>query len=173
MGWEFDILYALQEIHHPVLDVVMTVLTTLGNAGILWILLGLVFACIPKYRQMGFQMLAAMLVTFIIGNLILKNLVARERPCWVDESIPLLVSVPSDYSFPSGHTMNGLTASLTMLFYDKRLGVPAVILASLIAFSRLYHFVHFPTDVLGGLVIGICAAVAVQVLFQAHSKKQS
>lgn len=80
MKWEFDILYALQKIHQPVLDHIMTGLSTIGNAGIFWIVLGLAL-CIPKkYRKIGIQMVISMAITFIIGNLILKNLIARPRP---------------------------------------------------------------------------------------------
>ena len=89
MKWEFDILYALQKIHQPVLDHIMTGLSTIGNAGIFWIVLGLAL-CIPKkYRKIGIQMVISMAITFIIGNLILKNLIARPRPCWLDtQTIP-------------------------------------------------------------------------------------
>ena len=114
MKWEFDILYALQKIHQPVLDHIMTGLSTIGNAGIFWIVLGLAL-CIPKkYRKIGIQMVISMAITFIIGNLILKNLIARPRPCWLDTQIALLIKSPKDYSFPSGHSMNGFAASIAL-----------------------------------------------------------
>ena len=79
MKWEFDILYALQKIHQPVLDHIMTGLSTIGNAGIFWIVLGLAL-CIPKkYRKIGIQMVISMAITFIIGNLILR-LPMAQRP---------------------------------------------------------------------------------------------
>lgn len=165
MAWEFEWLYALQGIHHPILDKIMIVVSTLGNAGILWILIGLLLLIPQKYRRGGVQMLVAMAVTFIIGNLILKNLVARERPCWIDPEVPLLVASPSDYSFPSGHSMNGFAGSVSLLCIDKRLGIPAVILAAVIAFSRLYNFVHFPTDVFVGIAIGLIVALITNYVF--------
>lgn len=106
-------------------------------------------------------MVISMAITFIIGNLILKNLIARQRPCWLDTQIALLIKSPKDYSFPSGHSMNGFAASIALLCNDKKLGIPAVILASLIAFSRLYHFVHFPTDVMVGILISTTVAILV------------
>lgn len=166
MNWEFDILYALQEIHSPVLDRLMILLSAVGNAGILWILLAVIMLAVAKYRKIGWQMAAAMLITFIIGNLILKNLVARERPCWIDPSVVLLVKSPSDYSFPSGHSMNGFAASVVLILNDRKLGVPAVILAALIAFSRLYNFVHFPTDVFAGILLGSGVAIAVNLVYR-------
>lgn len=159
MDWEFDLLYALQGIHTPVLDKIMVSVSTLGNAGILWIAIGVLLCIFPKYRKCGFQVIVSMALTFIVGNLLLKNLVARQRPCWIDSELTLLVASPGDYSFPSGHSMNGFTAAVTLLCYDKKLGIPATVLAGIIAFSRLYLFVHFPTDVFAGIVIGIVMAL--------------
>lgn len=166
MSWEFDFLYALQNIHNPVLDKIMIVLSTIGDAGLLWIGVAILLICMKKYRKCGLQVAVAMLLTFIVGNLILKNMIHRDRPCWIDPSITLLVKLPSDFSFPSGHSMNGFTASVSILLCDKKLGIPAVILAAAIAFSRLYNFVHFPTDVIAGIVIGIVSALFVNYLFQ-------
>ena len=111
-------------------------------------------------------MMLSVVITFIIGNLILKNLVMRARPCQIDTAVALLVHMPSDYSFPSGHSMNGFTASVALLCNNKKLGIPAVVLAALIAFSRLYNFVHFPTDVLAGMAIGTIVAVFVYIFFR-------
>ena len=166
MSWEFDFLYALQNIHNPVLDKIMIVLSTIGDAGLLWIGVAILLICMKKYRKCGLQVAVAMLLTFIVGNLILKNMIHRDRPCWIDPSITLLVKLPSDFSFPSGHSMNGFTASVSILLCDKNLGIAAVILAAAIAFSRLYNFVHFPTDVIAGIVIGIVSALFVNYLFQ-------
>ena len=166
MSWEFDFLYALQNIHNPVLDKIMIVLSTIGDAGLLWIGVAILLICMKKYRKCGLQVAVAMLLTFIVGNLILKNMIHRDRPCWIDPSITLLVKSPSDFSFPSGHSMNGFTASVSILLCDKKLGIPAVILAAAIAFSRLYNFVHFPTDVIAGIVIGIVSDLFVNYLFQ-------
>ena len=150
MKWEFDILYALQKIHQPVLDHIMTGLSTIGNAGIFWIVLGLAL-CIPKkYRKIGIQMVISMAITFIIGNLILKNLIARERPCWLDTQIALLIKSPKDYSFPSGHTASSFAAVTVLYLMGVKRWYWALVPAGLIAFSRMYLDVHFPIDILGG-----------------------
>ena len=107
-------------------------------------------------------MLSAELLSFIVGNLIIKNMVDRLRPCQIDETVSLIVKIPFDSSFPSGHTLNGITAAVTLMFIDKRMGIPAV----LIAFSRMYNFMHFPTDVLAGAVLGVVSAVFVNFLFK-------
>ena len=172
MSWEFDWLYALQDIHNPVLDKVMVFVSALGNAGIFWIAVGLLLLITKRYRRGGAQMLVAMAVTFVIGNLILKNLVARERPCWIDREVLLLMAYTSDYSFPSGHSMNGFAGSVSLLCIDRRIGIPAVILAAIIAFSRLYLFMHFPTDVFAGIVIGLVIALITNYVFWKKGWKQ-
>lgn len=169
-NWEFDWLYALQEIHNPVLDAVMAFLSNIGNAGILWIALSVLFLIPKKSRTTGFQMLLSIVITFVIGNLILKNVIMRARPCQIDETVALLVTIPSDYSFPSGHSMNGFTTAVALFCNDKKLGIPALVLAALIAFSRLYNFVHFPTDVFFGIVLGSAVAIAVCTVWKKVAK---
>lgn len=106
-------------------------------------------------------MLAGMLTGLIIGNFILKNFVARERPCWIDTEVFMLIPVPHDYSFPSGHTLASTISAVILMQESKKFGIPACILAALIAFSRMYLFVHFPTDILGGLILGLIIGFSV------------
>lgn len=173
MAWEFEWLYGLQSIHGPLLDTLMVALSTLGNAGGFWIGLSLVLCITKKYRGTGIQMLITIAVAFILANLILKNLIARERPCWVDESVALLIPSPKDFSFPSGHSVNGFAASVALLCNNRRLGIPAVVLAAAIAFSRLYLFVHFPTDVFAGIVIGTICALFVHWGYRRYQARTS
>lgn len=167
MNWEFSFLYALQELHNPILDAIMVFITTLGDDGLFWIALGVICLFFKKYRKMGLQVLLSMLFTFIIGNLILKNVFARPRPCdLVDiETISMLISRPHGHSFPSGHSMNGMVAAMALFLNNRKIGIPALILATLIGFSRMYLFVHFPTDVLGGFLVAILVALAVDYGF--------
>ena len=165
MQWEFDVLYALQELHSPVMDKIMIFITQLGDEGLFWIGIGIVCLVIKKHRRMGLQVLMSMLFTFIIGNLILKNLFARQRPCAIDPSIELIIPYPSEFSFPSGHTMNGVTAAMALFLNNKKIGIPALMIAAAIAFSRMYHFVHFPTDILGGFCVGFTVAIVVNYVF--------
>ena len=165
LDWEFPFLYWLQSLHNPVLDTIMTFITKLGDAGLFWIGVGIVCLVLKKHRRTGLQVLLTMLVTFIVGNLILKNLFHRSRPCAIDPSIELLLPYPSEYSFPSGHTMNGYAAAFALFLNNKKIGIPALILATLIAFSRMYHFVHFPTDILAGFCVGFGAAIMMNYIF--------
>lgn len=168
MPWEIDFLNALQNIRNPILDKIMVFFSTLGNAGIFWIVIALILLIPKKTRWIGFECICAMLLTFIIGNLILKNVFDRTRP-WVVtgfDQFPAGLKLPGDASFPSGHTMNSITASLVLLFNDKRMGIPAVIIAVLISFSRMYNYCHFPTDVIAGVVIGIVSAICMHLIFR-------
>ena len=162
--FDFSILYALQNLHMPVLNETMIVITLLGNAGILWILLALLALFSKKHRQLGIRMAAAIIFTAVIACLIVKNLVQRDRPCWIDSSIVMLIRIPEDFSFPSGHTTVSFAAALVIFRYRKLWGWIALAIAALIAFSRMYLFVHFPTDVVAGLLIGLVGSLTADLL---------
>lgn len=153
------LLFLQDYIRHPWLDAFFTFITKLGNAGLIWILEGIILLICKKHRREGIAVLLALLIGFIITNLLLKNIVARPRPYTLLNELEILIKAPSDYSFPSGHTCSSVAAALTMLkLSDKRIGIAACILAVLIAFSRMYIGVHYPSDVLAGAVIGAFAA---------------
>lgn len=139
----------------PFLDAVMPVITLFGEHGIFWIAVALLLIILSKTRKTGISMGIALLMGLIIGNLILKNVVGRIRPYDLNPGIEILVARLSDFSFPSGHTLASFEAATVLFIYNKRLGIPAVTLASLIALSRLYLYVHYPTDVLAGIILGI------------------
>ena len=155
---ELQILDALQTIHTPVLDAMMCGITRLGDAGIFWILLCIVLLVLPKTRKSGVILMAALLVDLVICNGILKPLVHRIRPFDVRTGIELLVKRPTDFSFPSGHTAASFASVMALyLAGEKKIWISSLGLAVLIAFSRLYLYVHYPTDVLGGVVAGLAA----------------
>lgn len=161
MGVEFGILYFLQTLHRPWLDAVMVFVTSLSNHGQIWIVLAVVFLCFRKTRTLGVGMLISMLLGYLLGNVLLKNLIARPRPCWMDPSVRLLVKTPLDFSFPSGHSLIAFEGAVSIRLWNKRWGRAALLLAVLTAFSRLYLFVHFPTDVLAGSLMGAGIALLV------------
>lgn len=153
---ELNILDWLQSFRTPIGDVIMPFITKLGDGGIIWILLTVIFLLIPKTRKSGMLLTAALCVDVILCNCILKNLVARIRPCDINHSIQLLIARPEDFSFPSGHTAASFAAvSALFLAGEKKLWKWAFVLAILLAFSRLYLYVHYPTDILGGVVVGM------------------
>ena len=156
---EIQILNWLQGLHTPILDKLMCRITHLGDAGIIWIILTIVMILIPKTRKSGVILAFALVVDVILCNAILKNLVARVRPYDVNTTVHVLVAKPKDFSFPSGHTAASF-ASVAALYLagEKKLWKPALALAILIAFSRIYLYVHYPTDILGGIIFGILSA---------------
>lgn len=155
---DFEILYFINQFHFEFLDKLMILITHMGTKGIFWISVGVLLLLFKKTRICGLTVLVALLLSLLIGNIALKNIVARPRPCWIDTTINMLVSVPKDYSFPSGHTFASFAAATSIFLYYKKAGATALVLAFLIGFSRLYLFVHFPTDVLCGAIFGVAAA---------------
>ena len=169
---ELEILHGIQELHTDWLNAIMILVTTLGNGGIIWIALSLVLVVPKRTRVCGFTMMGAMLLSFLLGNLLLKNLIARPRPFMEDTSVALLIPKPGEYSFPSGHTLNSVTAATVIFLYFRKAGIGAYVLAALIAFSRLYLFVHYPTDILGGILLGIIDALIIYKIAQVIMKKR-
>ena len=156
MNIELSILDWIQTLHTPFLDKIMVFITRFGDAGIIWIVLSIVLLLIPKTRKSGAVMVVALVVDVLLCNIVLKNLVARTRPYDVNTGVHLLVAKLHDYSFPSGHTAASF-ASVTALYLagEKKLWKFALVLACLIAISRLYLYVHYQTDVLGGILFGV------------------
>lgn len=146
------------------MDIAMPLITLLSEDGIFWMVLATILLLFPKQRRSGLGMWFALAMGLIICNMILKPLVGRIRPYDFQElyngvTIKLLISGLSDNSFPSGHTIAAFEASVALLCGNKKLGIPAVIMAVLVAFSRLYLYVHYPTDVFASIILGSILAV--------------
>lgn len=159
-AFELNILWWIREhLTNPFLDTVMPYISSLARHGEFWILVALILVCIKKTRKAGVAMGIAMAAGYLIGNMGMKNLFARTRPYDVTE-VQLLVAKLHDFSFPSGHTLVSFEAATALWFYHRKWGVAAFVLAALIGLSRLYLFVHYPTDVLVGAVLGIGIGLA-------------
>lgn len=157
------LLWIQQYIRNDYLTPVMKFITHLGDGGQIWILLTLLFLVIARTRKTGIMMVFSLLGSLLINNIILKNLVARIRPYEVVEGLERIIEAQRDLSFPSGHTGSSFAAAVVIYCTcPKKIGVPAMILAFLIAFSRLYVGVHYPTDVLVGALTGTAVALLVQ-----------
>ncbi len=146
--------------HNIVTDSVFPVLTYLGEAGAIWIIAALFLLFWKKTRRQGVLVLCAMAAGFLLGEILLKNTVCRERPFQTFPAYTtLLISPPSGFSFPSGHTCSSFAAATVLFRFSKKWGIAALVLACLIAFSRIFLFVHWPTDVLAGAVLGIACGL--------------
>ena len=183
-SFDLPILEWIQEnVANGFLDFLMPIITIFGDAGIFWIACAAVMLIFPKTRKTGLAMGVALVMGLLVCNICLKPLVARMRPLVYEVEIlgnsaadllhsgQLLVGKPSDFSFPSGHTIASFEAAGVLMLNNKKLGIPALVLAILIAFSRMYLFVHYPTDVLVSVVLGTLFAILANYLVKKGADK--
>ena len=166
---ELSILYWIRNLHNVFLDSVMVTVfnNIVGSKGEIWVVLGIILLLIPKTRKTGLCVLSAYIVSYYIGDGILKDLIARQRPCMIDETVELLVSRPTSFSCPSVHSMLAFASASPVFWFHKKTGILALIFAALIGFSRMYFFVHFPSDVLLGAVLGFLIGTGICTLVKA------
>lgn len=151
-------------------------ITNLGDVGFIWLLLSLILMMFKNTRKAGLVMIISLGVNYLMVDIFLKHVFVRTRPYFIsDEIMSFLKSIgfklPSSYSFPSGHSSSSFSVAFALFLYNKKWGTPSLVLASLIAFSRLYFGVHYPTDVLAGVMIGIIVAYLVFNIYKLICKK--
>lgn len=180
---EIQILHWFETLHNPITNPIFYVITTLGNAGWFWIVLAvLMLTVLPKkYKKAGITMAIALILSLIFCNGIMKHLWARPRAFWVVgqnfvvgnefENLYGIFNSIHDYSFPSGHSSASFAAAVSIFMWRKKEGSAALVLAALIAFSRLYFTVHYPTDVLVGTITGALYGVAAYFIVKALMNK--
>lgn len=162
MEWEINFLkYIIENIHNDTMTFIMNIITTSGDKGAIWILITAIFLIIPKMRNTGFTMATSLLIMFIVVNVIIKPMVNRVRPFDADIEIlnNMLINMPKDGSFPSGHTAASFAAATACFCCNKKWGVILLAWAILMGISRIYFAVHFPTDVIAGLIIGLVIGI--------------
>ena len=190
MDWEFQFLNWIQDhLRSGAMDHIMAFITKFGDGGIFWIAVTLLMFIPKRTRKYAHVSAFALILCVLGGNVILKNVIARPRPFWLENGNPLarlavtgdpslrlsvhdgttvipegrtllqlLVKAPTDFAFPSGHTQASFAAASSICMWKRKWGIPALILAALVAFSRMYLYVHYPTDVLGGMAYGLLYA---------------
>ncbi|MEE0858569.1 MAG: phosphatase PAP2 family protein [Acutalibacteraceae bacterium] len=174
MPFDFPILYFIQDnIVSPILNGIMVFVSAIGEGGAIWVLTSLFMIFFRKTRTCGILMLCAMAFCYVTGDLLAKNLFCRIRPCYQDMSVEMLVNRPNSYSFPSGHSSSSFAAASTAFYFNKKIGIPALFLAGLVAFSRLYLFVHFPSDVITGILWGIFGAILTIFIYKKFFDKNN
>jgi len=168
-----NILLWIQEyIRNDFLTPIFKFITHLGDEGYVWIAIAVLLLFVKNYRKVGLMVGGSLLGSLLFNNMIVKNIVARPRPYRMMEELTILIPEPGEYSFPSGHTSSSFAAGVVLyLMLPKKYGVPAMVLAFLIGISRLYVGVHYPTDVLGGIVMGTLIAVGVVKVTEVIEKK--
>ena len=154
--WELQFLHFLQSIHNPILDSIMLFFTNSGNIIMILILISIVY---PKTRRIGIQIYLALFISILIVNCGMKPFITRCRPCWLEPGVKMLIELPHSHSFPSGHSSTFFAMATAVFLSNKRFGIPTLAVASIVAFSRLYLFAHWPTDVIGGILTGTLSGV--------------
>ena len=154
---EFQILDWIATLHNGFLDAILPVISSFGDKGIGWIILSVILLFIPRYRKAGLAMALALIFCLLIGNITLKPLIARPRPYSYFPEMQLMIPPLADFSFPSGHTFASFASATALYLYHHKEGLAAYLLAAVIAFSRMYFYVHFPTDILAGIILGIAS----------------
>lgn len=159
--FEASIILWIQENLRGAMDGFWLFITHLGDDGLLWIAIGIALLFFKKTRPIGFTMLISLLFDFLIINVTLKDLISRPRPFVVNEAItPLITDVSPYRSFPSGHSGGSFAAMFALYkWVPKKIGIPALGLAALVALSRLYVGVHYPTDIIAGCIVGFMCSV--------------
>ena len=170
--FEVQILLWIQENLRGVMDGIWVFITSLADKGWFWILIALVLLIFKKTRTTGVTVLLALVFNHILTNEILKDVFGRPRPYTVSTELVTLIKQLSSYSFPSGHTSTSFAAAFVLFrMLPKKFGIPALVLAAMIGFSRLYVGVHYPTDVLGGIVVGFMCSVWAHYVVRVITKK--
>ena len=153
--FDYSVLQFLFQHLRGTADGVWTAITSLGNFGILWIVLSIVLLCFRKTRRAGVAVLAALLLSLLIGNVLIKHWIMRPRPFVTHPDLIALVDPGDQWSFPSAHAMSSFAAATALCYFWRPAGYLAFLPAVLISFSRLVACVHYPTDVLAGCLLGI------------------
>ncbi len=156
---------------NPVMDIIMTCLTYSIEFGAMAILVFIIMMCIKNMRKTGFAVMGATLSVMLFGELIIKHLVARPRPFVINGTIELIIKAPSGFSFPSSHTATCFAMATAIYLFHKRLGIIAYIYAALVAFSRMYLYVHYPSDIIGGIALGIGCGIGAVALVKLIYRK--
>ena len=153
---DFRILNLIQrKMRCRTLDYIMPKISALGNYGIVWILSAILFMMSKNYQNTGEKIICGLSLGVIIGNLLLKHIFSRPRPFRLDNTKELIIRAPRDYSFPSGHTLSSVISACILLHANILFGMIALVLCLMILFSRMYLYVHYPSDIAGGIILGI------------------
>ncbi len=160
------VLYNIRKIHKPALTRIMVTASRLGNVGLVWWTICIPFFVVPEWRKTGFNFVFSLCLAHLMGEIIIKHLVKRTRPCHLLEDEDQIIDRPRFYSFPSGHTTASFAfAGTALLRCQPSVCMSILALATLISFSRIYLRVHYLTDVVCGMILGLTCGIVSVLLF--------
>ena len=168
---ETILLFIANNIRNSFLDPIMIFITHLGDHALIWVIISMILIMFKKTRCIGLMMITTLCLSGVINTLLIKNIVCRERPFNVIEGLTCIIKAPTDYAFPSGHSASASGCALIIYRNNKKYGIFTLILALLIALSRLYVGVHYPSDVLFGCLSGMLIAQLVNFIFCKYLRK--
>lgn len=148
----------IQQFSNEFLDKFFVFFTRIGDYGELWILICIIFLLFKRTRKAGILGLLALLIEAILVMFVLKPMFDRPRP-YITYNFPILIPTPSGSSFPSGHTAASFAVAIMLYLKDVPFKRTIMGLAALMSYSRLYLYVHYPSDILGGFVIALVIAL--------------
>ncbi|MPQ43615.1 phosphatase PAP2 family protein [Clostridium tarantellae] len=161
------ILFWIQNnIHSNIMNKFMSFITSLSNLGVLWILLSLFLLCKKKFRIIGILTLFAIILNTILGEGLLKHIAQRPRPFNTLSTLNIIITKPKGFSFPSGHTSTAFAAAFMLSYYFKKYKLPIFILAIFTGLSRIYLLVHYPSDVICGVILGFISFSIIMYLYK-------
>lgn len=152
-----------KQYHHKKLNSLMIVISNLGDFGLIWLVCITLATLYPKGHISAQRMLFALLLATILGQLLIKSIVKRLRPCQQFPEVPILIQRPNDSSFPSGHTTSSFAVAVVVCFYNLAVGLFALFFACIMGISRLYLFVHYLSDILMATVLGISIGLLIMM----------
>lgn len=166
------LLWIQENLRTDFMTAIMKAVTRLGDKGLFWITVAVLFLLFKSTRKTGLALSIGLVINALIVNVWLKNMVGRIRPYEVVEGLKCLIPEPSDASFPSGHASHAFVAvAVIWIMMSKKYGIIALIISAIIAWSRLYLGVHYPSDVIAGIIIGIIAGVTGVIIVRAVEKR--
>ncbi|KOF57197.1 phosphatase [Clostridium sp. DMHC 10] len=161
------VLFAIKKyMQNKYLDRLMPIVTGMGNLGVIWIMMAVALILDKPYRLIGNIVILTLIISTIVGEGVVKHIVRRVRPCNHENNVSLLISKPISYSFPSGHTLSSFAVAEVLSMYFSQYKLIFIGIAFLIALSRLYLYVHYPTDVIAGIIIGIFCSKLIFIILQ-------
>lgn len=144
----------------------MPFMTMLGDLGTVWLVTAIFLLFMKRFRFYGVSVIATVCFCAFLCDVVIKPIVRRLRPFVTNTELRLLIRTPGGYSFPSGHTSSSVGAAYVLFQMNRWVGIAGFLVAALIALSRMYLHVHYPTDVMAGALIGlVCAVVIFNLVF--------